>query len=89
MSKFQRPVVGRRYENVQAPEQSHPGTSETAKAVGKGLGSVIGDNSFASPIIIDNYIRGYFGTLGKYATMGTDAALRGAGLGRLCWSPPQ
>lgn len=79
LSKFQRDLVPRRFEKTLAPYQYHPGTSETAKLIGKGVSKVAGDTSFASPVIIDNYIRGYGGDLAKIGVKGVDALLRQAG----------
>ncbi len=81
MSKFQRPLIPRRFEGkIYHDEQYHPGTSEVAKLAGKGVAKVAGDTSFANPIVIDNYIRGHGGDVAKYATHAADAALRAAGL---------
>lgn len=80
LSKFQRDLVPRRYDKTQAQEQYHPGTSETAKALGKGISKVVGDKSIASPIIIDNYIRGYGGDLAKLGAKGVDTLMRAAGV---------
>lgn len=81
ISKFQRPLVPRRFEDrIYAQEQYHPGTSEVAKAAGRGVSKVFGDTSFASPIIIDNYIRGYGGDLARLGVKGADTLMRASGL---------
>lgn len=66
-------------------------TSETAKQLGKIIGYVPGVRDIgpggpngaklASPMVIDNYIRTWSGTLGNYAVGLTDKALHAAGLG--------
>src|SRR5204863_8151537 len=59
-----------------------PYTTELTKSIGQIVGTFSGmhDSSFASPIVIDNYIRGWTGTLGTYAVQIADAALRKAGV---------
>jgi len=76
------------------PEYQYtPYTTEAAKALGKMIGAFPGiselkmQNSgwggtakaLTNPILIENYIRGWTGTLGVYALRTADAALRKAG----------
>lgn len=77
-----RPLVGQRLSRLPAAEQFNPGTSETAKLVGKGISKIPGmeDSSLASPIILENYVRQWGGTLGRYALQGGDAALKALGV---------
>lgn len=65
---------------VEAKYQYNPYTSESAKLIGKGLGSIVGDASIASPIVIENYIRAWTGTLGMTTLRGADAVLTGSGV---------
>lgn len=60
--------------------QYTPYTSETAKALGRLIGSVpyIGSTGFASPIILDNYIRQWTGGLGQYAIKLSDIPINAA-----------
>ncbi len=76
--------------------QYTPYTSETAKALGALLGAFPGirdwkidqDNPIAggvaralsNPVLLENYISGWTGTLGRYALAVSDAGLRKAGL---------
>lgn len=63
-------------------------TSETAKQLGKLIGYVPGlrdlgakDTKLANPMVVDNYIREYSGTLGTYVVQLADKALHAAGVG--------
>jgi hypothetical protein len=64
-------VVGRGMEGLATRYQAQPGTSLLAKTVGKETG--------ASPVVLDNYIRGYTGTIGTYIVMAIDAIMHGEG----------
>ncbi len=57
-------------------------TTEATKALGAMIGTFPGmkESSFASPMVIDNYIRGWSGTLGDYAMQIASAALEKAGV---------
>jgi hypothetical protein len=55
--------------------QAQPYTSETAKTLGKMVAKVDKDSGFASPLILDNYIRSWGGALGQYAVQIADKAL--------------
>jgi hypothetical protein len=58
-------------------------TSVTARLVGRCLSYAFGPEkvgSYASPAIIDNYINGWFGGLGRLSIKFLDASLRAAGL---------
>lgn len=57
-------------------------TTETTKALGQIVGQVpyLGDTSFASPAIVENYVRQWSGGLGMYAIQLADKALREAGV---------
>lgn len=63
--------------------QYQPYTTETAKALGRMIGTLPGmgsPGSVASPAIIENYIRGWSGGLGMYALQLADKGLREAGV---------
>jgi len=66
-----RPVVGKGLERLEAQAQVTPGTSLLAQEVGEATNT--------SPVLIDNVIRGYTGTLGTYFVMALDAVMRGEG----------
>ncbi len=57
-------------------------TTETSKALGKLLGAIpiVQEQYGASPMVIENYVRGWTGTLGMYALQLADAGLIGAGV---------
>ena len=63
-----RGIIPRGMEDVSPQFQETPTTSTMAKKLGKELG--------VSPIKIDHVIRGYFGAMGTYASMGIDSMLR-------------
>ena len=65
------PVVGRGVEGLAPPYQYGAGTSVLARQMGEALNY--------SPQKIDNFIRGYTGTLGTYAMMMLDSALEQEG----------
>lgn len=55
-------------------------TSDTAKTLGKLIATVDKQNQMASPVILDNYIRSWGGSLGQYTVQLADMALRKAGV---------
>lgn len=71
------PIVSRQNEGLLPEDQYTEYTSETAKALGKVIGNMPGmkENAFASPQILENYIKGWTGTLGGYALQLADKAL--------------
>ena len=72
------PIIPRRIEGLLAPYQYTEYSSETAKQLGKLIGhlpTLDDPGSLASPAVIDNYIRGWTGTLGAYVTQAVDQAL--------------
>jgi hypothetical protein len=71
------PIVSRANEGLLPEDQYTEYTSETAKALGKVIGSMpnMKENAFASPQILENYIKGWTGTLGGYALQLADQAL--------------
>ena len=62
------------------PYQFNPYTTETSKLLSRTLAAIIGDHNAPSPIVIDNYIRGWTGGLGNYFMMGLDKALIETGI---------
>lgn len=78
-----RDLVSPQMEKYLPSEQYEPYTSEVAKQIGEKIGYIpyLGKTSFASPIVIDNYIRGWSGGLGQYAVQLMDAGLHAAGVG--------
>lgn len=81
------PIVKQSMENKLPEMQYDRYTSETAKVLGKLVSYVplirdIGpkDAKLASPVVIDNYIHGWGGTLGYYAVQALDQGLIKAGL---------
>jgi hypothetical protein len=63
------PIVGRGMQDVAAPYQVSSSTSLLAQQVGEATGQ--------SPMMIDNLIRGYTGTIGTYVVQALDAVMRG------------
>lgn len=78
----ERPIIPKYLENVLPEYQYAPYTSETAKLLGKTLARIPGmdKSSFASPMVIDNYVRAWTGGLGQYAVSAADKALRATGV---------
>ncbi len=62
------------------PYQFNPYTTETSKLLSRTLAAMIGDHNAPSPIVIDNYIRGWTGGLGNYFMMALDKALIETGI---------
>lgn len=74
-----RPLIPKYLENVHPQHQSTPLTSETAKKVGALLAKVT-DKSIASPIVLENYVRQWTGSLGMSTLAQLDKALDAAGM---------
>ncbi len=76
-----KPIIPHTMEKILPEYQFTPYTTQATRALGHLIGQLpnMHDSSFASPAIIDNYIRGWTGTLGQYATQIADIALRSAG----------
>jgi hypothetical protein len=66
----QRPIVGPNMQNIAPEFQVGPNTSEWAERLGK--------EAKMSPIMIDHVFRGYFGTIGVYASDLLDAGINAA-----------
>jgi hypothetical protein len=79
----QGPIIPKREENLNYPDQYDINTSETAKFIGKGINKLTGGQgsmkNFGSPRIIDNTIQGFTGGTGTYVTSAIDALLNSTG----------
>jgi len=77
-----RPLIPSSMEHILPEYQYMPYTTELTKEIGHLIGSVPGfhDKSIASPLVIDNYIRGWTGTMGNYIVDLADLALRKTGV---------
>jgi len=73
------PIYSAKGENVLPMFEFGPYTSEVGKIIGKTLHS-IGLTKISSPAQIDNIIKSYTGSLGRYALMGADAILEKTGV---------
>jgi hypothetical protein len=82
------PLIPSRMENLLPEYQSHEYSTQLSRAVGHIVGAFPGlhDKSIASPVVIDNYIRGWTGSLGIYIEQALDASLRKA---NVLPDPPQ
>lgn len=76
----ERPLVPKAMQEIQPKFQYTPYTTEVAKLVGAGLGKIFDKSSIASPIVIENYVRAWTGSLGMQALRGADEALKKSGL---------
>jgi hypothetical protein len=79
----QGPIIPKREENLNYPDQYDINTSETAKFIGKGINKLTGGQgsmkNFGSPRVIDNTIQGFTGGTGTYATSFIDWFLNSTG----------
>ena len=73
------PIYSAKGENVLPMFEYGPYTSEIGKIIGETLHS-IGLTKISSPAQIDNIIKSYTGSLGRYALMGGDAILEKTGV---------
>ena len=55
-------------------------TTEVGKTLGKLVGNFVEDSSLSSPMVIDNYIRSWGGSLGSYAVDLADKSLKASGV---------
>ena len=76
------PLIPGRLEKILPEYQYQEYTSELTKSIGQLVGAFPGlhDKSVASPVVIDNYIRGWTGSIGVYVRDALDAGLRKAGV---------
>lgn len=75
-----RPLIPFSLEKIAPEFQFTDYTSETAKQLGKLTSFLAGPERAASPVIIDNYIRQWGGTMGQYAVQLADLGLEKAGV---------
>ncbi|MES2346603.1 MAG: LPD38 domain-containing protein, partial [Pseudomonadota bacterium] len=75
-------LIPDRLKGILPEYQQQEYTSQLTRAVGGMVGAFPGlhDKSVASPIVIDNYVRGWTGSMGAYVTQMLDAGLRKAGV---------
>lgn len=57
-------------------------TSETAKTLGKMVATIDKTTNFASPMVLENYIRSWGGALGQYAVQIADEGLKKTGIAK-------
>jgi hypothetical protein len=80
----QGPIIPKREENLNYPDQYDVNTSGAAKAIGKGINKLTGGQgsfkNFGSPRIIDNTIQGFTGGSGTYVTNFADWLTQSLGL---------
>lgn len=73
-------IIPQSLEKVMPPYQYTDYTTETAKALGRLTSKIVGDfNQISSPIILQNYVRSWGGTLGMYALNLSDELLIATG----------
>ena len=70
-----RELVPKRLQGLSPKLQVTPYTSDTARVLGEIVSGINSKTSFASPIVIDNYIRQYTGGLGSYVVAAMDKML--------------
>jgi hypothetical protein len=76
-----RPLVPKNLEGIAPKYQfDEKRTSEVAKNIGNAISKINADTSFASPLVIDNYIRQWTGGLGAHAVNALDEGLRATGI---------
>ena len=65
-----------------SPYQYNPYTTETSKLISRTIMALFGDNPnyTASPLVIENWIRGWTGGLGNYMLMALDKGLVASGI---------
>ena len=79
---FDQPLIPSSVERGLPEYQSTRYTTEIAKILGRTVASIpaLKRSSFASPIVIENYVRGWSGGLGIQTLRAVDMALRAAGV---------
>lgn len=72
------PLVPKRLQSPRDRRYEYtPFTTETAKIVGNAIGQVAPESQFASPIVLENYVQNWSGTLGRYTLQILDASMEG------------
>ncbi len=74
-----RDIVPHHLKEIQPEYQFVEYTSETAKQLGKMVATIDRDSDMASPMVLQNYIQSWGGSLGQYAVQLADKALVKAG----------
>jgi N12 class adenine-specific DNA methylase len=77
---FDRPIVPKYLEDVSPKYQAQPYTTDTAKIIGSAIAKINDKTSFASPLVIENYIRDWTGGLGTHILAVIDMGLRASGI---------
>jgi hypothetical protein len=85
---LERPLVPKYLDNLKPRFQATPSTSETAKKVGGLISKLSDETTFASPIVLDNYVRQWTGGLGQRALNLSDELLVATGMAE-AKTPPQ
>jgi hypothetical protein len=67
-----RPLEGTYQKGMDKPERTNRQTSELAVAISKAGAELLGPDYTISPILIDNTLKGYFGSVAGTVTMATD-----------------
>jgi hypothetical protein len=75
-----REIVPHHLQGIMPEYQFTEYTSETAKTLGKMVATIDKQNDFASPMVIQNYIQSWGGSLGQYAVQVADKALTASGV---------
>jgi hypothetical protein len=73
------PIVSQGMQGIAPQFQANQSTSQLAKTLAAGINSTLPEDMKVSPIKLDNFIRGYTGTMGTYATMMIDSTLTSEG----------
>lgn len=71
-----RPIEGVHLNNIATAYKANPSTSETAKMLGKIEDAILPEKAQISPIKLDHWIQGFFGTAAGVMLQATDSALR-------------
>ena len=56
-------------------ERARASTSELAKAISNFSATIVGEEGAVSPVLVDNFLQGYFGSVAGLVTMATDQAM--------------
>jgi hypothetical protein len=73
------PIVSQGMQGIAPQFQANQSTSQLAKTLAASINSTLPEDMKISPIKLDNFIRGYTGTMGTYATMMIDSTLTSEG----------
>ena len=73
------PIVSQGMQGIAPQFQANQSTSQLSKTLAASINSQLPEDMKISPIKVDNFIRGYTGTMGTYATMMIDSTLTSEG----------